>query len=356
MRSFKKKILSILFFVFIVSNFNFANLSAGWLWDTVDNLLNRLHLRKDEPIEKIEKKIDQIGYELLKDLPIDIWDAEIINFHEKSLSERELLGNTCLFAQILLLGNEAWHRNLADKFIKHIISLDRQVNTEGGLVDFYQILDCVYEFLKNHPELRFQRKKFCCDKRNTKCLFCQLIKERKLYDRNDVIMPRSTLIDLNEAFIRSAKEGNLNLLKMLLLHGVDINTVDKDGETALHWAAYNGKFNVTAFLTRNGSGLSLQDAAGRTPLMIAIYKGHIDLANFLTDFCNKSIINIINSDQNSALLFAIGRNALFLTEKLLKKGAKKNVCNILAQTPRSLAVSTNDDKMIKLLKKYGVNF
>ncbi|MFA5075051.1 MAG: ankyrin repeat domain-containing protein [Candidatus Babeliales bacterium] len=353
MRNFRKKILSILFFVFIFSNLNFANLSAddssggrGFWARTISSLLNSLHLKKG----------GTIGYECLKDLPIDIWDAEIINAYQQSFSERELLDKLCALAQVLLLGNEDWHRNLSDKVIKHIISLDRQVNPEKGLVDFYQILNSAYNLLKFHPEVRTQRKKFCCDKTNSKCFFCQLINERILHDRDDIVMPKSTLVELNEIFIRSAKEGNLNLLKMLLLHGVDINTVDNEGETALHWAAAKGKFNIASFLVQNGANTAIQDLAGYTPLIRAISKNKISLANFLLDFCDAACINIKNEVEDTALLWAIVKNAVDLTEKLLKKGAKIDIYNVFANSPKSNALRKNNEKMIRLLKKWGVKF
>jgi len=64
-------------------------------------------------------------------------------------------------------------------------------------------------------------------------------------------------------------------LKYLLQLGADVNAVDKNGETAMHGAAYKNAPKVVAFLAAHGADIKTWNRAnnyGWTPLLIA--EGH----------------------------------------------------------------------------------
>lgn len=71
------------------------------------------------------------------------------------------------------------------------------------------------------------------------------------------------------------EEEALTAVKYLLTLGCDINTVDENGETAMHGAAYKNLPKMVEFLAKNGADIQLwnqKNKYGWTPLLIA--QGH----------------------------------------------------------------------------------
>jgi ankyrin repeat protein len=64
-------------------------------------------------------------------------------------------------------------------------------------------------------------------------------------------------------------------MQFLIDHGADINSVDNNGETAMHGAAYKNAPRVVEFLASHGARIDIwnrQNKYGWTPLVIA--EGH----------------------------------------------------------------------------------
>jgi len=69
-------------------------------------------------------------------------------------------------------------------------------------------------------------------------------------------------------FIEAAKK-HAALAHAFLEKGADINAVDKNGGTALHWAVGGNKPDTVRLLLANGIEASAIDSRGQTPLDIA---------------------------------------------------------------------------------------
>jgi hypothetical protein len=59
-------------------------------------------------------------------------------------------------------------------------------------------------------------------------------------------------------------------MTLLLDAGLDINTTDTTGRTALHGAALQGYDQVVRFLAERGAKLDIKDKRGFTPLDVAM--------------------------------------------------------------------------------------
>ena len=70
----------------------------------------------------------------------------------------------------------------------------------------------------------------------------------------------------------------LAVLERLLGEGVDIDTQDKRGYSALHLAALHGLLRVVQRLLREGADRTRRDALGRTPHDLALLRGYVDVA------------------------------------------------------------------------------
>lgn len=65
--------------------------------------------------------------------------------------------------------------------------------------------------------------------------------------------------------------------------GIKLDTKDKDGFSALHWAAWSGMPQSTFMLTQSGLDLNAQENAGYTPLMLAAMRGNAATVSLLLE-------------------------------------------------------------------------
>ncbi|MDA0339050.1 MAG: ankyrin repeat domain-containing protein [Proteobacteria bacterium] len=82
---------------------------------------------------------------------------------------------------------------------------------------------------------------------------------------------------------KAALEGDGITVQRLLVEGVDINALDKYGQTALMLAALHGRFEVAQVLVEAGANLDVTAKYGLSALMLAIINHHADIAHVLVD-------------------------------------------------------------------------
>lgn len=78
----------------------------------------------------------------------------------------------------------------------------------------------------------------------------------------------------NNMLLLGAQQNNIEEVKFAIEHKANIHATNNDGETALHWAAYNGNINMINLLLNNDGKDPKQDLnkpskTGRTPLHMA---------------------------------------------------------------------------------------
>lgn len=67
-------------------------------------------------------------------------------------------------------------------------------------------------------------------------------------------------------------------------------TQDKDGDRAVHHAAFGDEGSVIEVLQRGGADLNARNKRRQTPLHIAVNKGHLQVVKTLLDFgCHPSL-------------------------------------------------------------------
>ena len=67
-------------------------------------------------------------------------------------------------------------------------------------------------------------------------------------------------------FYDRAMMGDIEAVKQHLAAGTDVNTQNKNGRTALHWATVNVHKDIVELLINEGADVNLKDLAGETPL------------------------------------------------------------------------------------------
>jgi ankyrin repeat protein len=87
----------------------------------------------------------------------------------------------------------------------------------------------------------------------------------------DGVTPLMVAAGLGRLGDRSPEEeaNALEAVQLAVELGADVNAADKDGETALHGAAYRGANAIIEFLVGKGARLDPKDRYGQTPLSVA---------------------------------------------------------------------------------------
>ncbi len=150
-----------------------------------------------------------------------------------------------------------------------------------------------------------------------------------------------------------AKKGNTKLFKQFIGF-VNINEKNFYFETALHMAVNNNNIEIVKLLLDNGADVNAKDVEENTPLHIASEKGYTKVVNqLLTNKKSKNKININEKDNdwNTPLHMAANNNKIGIVKLLLDNGADVNAKDVLGIIPLCDAVNNNNIAIIKLLFK-----
>ena len=153
-------------------------------------------------------------------------------------------------------------------------------------------------------------------------------------------------------FISAAKRGDLETVERMLKKGIDINTQDDSGYTALISAAHHNRSDVINHLIDKGARLDMQDKNGYTALLHAIMFDKTAVALILIE--QGADINLGNKNDHNALMLAASNDNIRIINVLVKKGADLNAVNHEGNTALILAAGGNIAAAIKLIKN-GAN-
>lgn len=93
-------------------------------------------------------------------------------------------------------------------------------------------------------------------------------------------------------FLAACASGDTDEVKQHLKTGVNINTTNIDGLTALHQACIDANLDMVKFLVENNADLNAQDNEGWTPIHAAVSGGNLEVIKYLVqansrlDVCN----------------------------------------------------------------------
>uniref|UniRef100_A0A8C6V5H5 E3 ubiquitin-protein ligase MIB1 n=1 Tax=Neogobius melanostomus TaxID=47308 RepID=A0A8C6V5H5_9GOBI len=123
----------------------------------------------------------------------------------------------------------------------------------------------------------------------------------------------------------ASQNGHVDVLKLLLKHSVDLEAEDKDGDRAVHHAAFGDEGSVIEVLQRGGADLNARNKRRQTPLHIAVNKGHLQVVKTLLDFgCHPSLQD---SEGDTPLHDAISKKRDDMLSVLLEAGADVTITN-----------------------------
>jgi Ankyrin repeats (3 copies) len=153
--------------------------------------------------------------------------------------------------------------------------------------------------------------------------------------------------------------GNAKLIKQLIEAGVDINTRDSIGMTALYVAACSGELDIVHELVRHGATINLKTGRGTCPLSIAAHFGHNKVVRYLishgADTDNMDFKTAIENGPKEIATLLEGYRKLAekaktnLTYELFQQAVQAGYCGIVKTILESnkLCISKEDIALAK---------
>ena len=156
----------------------------------------------------------------------------------------------------------------------------------------------------------------------------------------------------------AARDGFLEIVKMLLQHNADPNQAKTDtGPTPVYMAAQNGHVAcVKVLLEHNADPNQGRTDDGRTPVFMAAYEGHVECTKaLLENSADPNKATAINGAQTP--LYAAARNGYVdVTKALLENNADPNQATTDdGQTPVFIAALQSHVECLQVLLEHNVD-
>ena len=149
------------------------------------------------------------------------------------------------------------------------------------------------------------------------------------------------------------KQTSMEMFKLLLSFGADINALNNRFESPLLCAIDCEEEKIISLLLELDCALNTEVPLGESPLSLAVVKGQRKLTEALLQ-CGADINQKCGRDEHTALHAAVlsfNRNGL--AQFLVQHGADVEAEDVLGETPLFKAAETNSDELIEFFLKCG---
>jgi len=119
--------------------------------------------------------------------------------------------------------------------------------------------------------------------------------------------------------IASEKQNNIELVKVLIFKGADLNILNQLHATALITASYWGNSEIVKILCEADAKLNNQDAEGATALFLSVQHKYIEIVDILLKY--GANINIQINTGASPLMTSIANNDYLMAKKIIENNA-----------------------------------
>ena len=154
------------------------------------------------------------------------------------------------------------------------------------------------------------------------------------------------------ALVQAAARGDGAAVRQLLRQKVDVNAVDRDGATALHYAIWADDLGLADELSRAGAKVTAANAFGVTPIYLAVDNGNAAIVRRLLDA--GADVNTADATGDTLLMAAIRTGNQEVVRLLIDRGARVDAAEPqLGHTALMWAARVNDAASIKLLLEHG---
>ncbi|KLN47452.1 ankyrin [Providencia rettgeri] len=168
-----------------------------------------------------------------------------------------------------------------------------------------------------------------------------------------------TASTLAQEFLTAAEKGQLDLLKSCLEKGVDINTTNRQGRTAIVNASLNKHYECVSFLINAGADINKQDQTCFNPFLLSCLNNDLTLLRIVLPA--KPNLDLLTRFGGVGITPASEKGHVEIVRELLEKTEiNVNHTNFVGWTPLLEAIVLNDggekqQQIVKLLLDHGAN-
>lgn len=146
----------------------------------------------------------------------------------------------------------------------------------------------------------------------------------------------------------------IQMCRLLLEHGCEVNYLSKTGESPLHILTKKGRFEAAMVLLTHGANANLKGQDGNTALHLAmkvvlerwIWHGSQKLSNALNQMPSRSVYL-----KTTMFDFVHQLDHIELIKALIVFGADVEIHNDLGETPGLIAARTSKGKRLRRCKR-----
>ncbi|MGG4672158.1 ankyrin repeat domain-containing protein [Providencia sp. Me1] len=168
-----------------------------------------------------------------------------------------------------------------------------------------------------------------------------------------------TASTLAHDFLTAAEQGQLEILKSCLEKGVDINTTNRQGRTAIVNASLNKHYECVSFLINAGADINKQDQTCFNPFLLSCLNDDLTLLRIVLPA--KPNLDLLTRFGGVGITPASEKGHVEIVRELLEKTEiNVNHTNFVGWTPLLEAIVLNDggekqQQIVKLLLDHGAN-
>ncbi len=155
------------------------------------------------------------------------------------------------------------------------------------------------------------------------------------------------------AFTKVVEEGDTGLVELFLAAGMNPDTKDARGRTALINAASRGSNNISQKLLSKGAEVDARDSTGSTALMESARGDHKETTRVLLE--KGADVNLTDNNGRTALIRAAAQGHAEIVRLLINKGASVDVKDRDSRSALTWAEINNQSDVIELLRKAGAS-
>ena len=147
----------------------------------------------------------------------------------------------------------------------------------------------------------------------------------------------------------AAREGDVEMARVLVSANADVNAAAGDGKTALAVAIFNGNYDVASFLVDNKADVNKADAQRFTPLFWAVDRRNMETAPYFPWMVTADPMPLIRK------LLDAGANPNALVNNTPRARMREGSPRIVFATALMRAAFAGDLELVKLLLERGAD-
>lgn len=165
--------------------------------------------------------------------------------------------------------------------------------------------------------------------------------------------------ELMSDFLSAAEKGDADTLKKCLAKGVDINTTNRQGRTAIIIASLNKYYHCVELLITAGADIDKQDQTCFNPFLLSCLNNDLTLLRLVLP-ANPDLERLTRFGGVGITPASEKGHVEIVQELLLRTDINVNHTNFVGWTPLLEAIVLNDggarqQEIVKLLLEHGAN-